>query len=94
VIFRYALDYRTLVCILVSLATIMLAVRSLLTGKLLWALLFAGVLGLFTPFHTTRLSHVNTSILDMATLALFAAAPIIFRKSAVPLALKHPTGKL
>jgi hypothetical protein len=56
--------------------------------------LFVSVLGLFTPFHPTQLSDVRTSILDMATLALFAAAPIIFRKSAGPLMLKPPTGKL
>jgi hypothetical protein len=94
VLFRYSLDYRTPVCIVVSVASITLAVRSLLTGKFVSAILFASVLGLFTPFHPTHLSHVSTSIVDMATLALFAAAPIIFRKSAGPLALKHPTGKL
>ena len=82
------------VCIIVSVATLTLAVRSLLTGKVLWALLFAGVLGLFTPFHPTHFSYVRMSILDMATLALFAASPIIFRKSAGPLALKQPAGKL
>jgi hypothetical protein len=79
---------------MVSVATITLAVRSLVAGKLLWALLLAGVLGLFTPFHPTQFTYLRTSILDMATLALFAASPIIFRKSAGPLALKHPTGKL
>jgi len=56
VLFRYSLDYRTPVCIVVSVATITLAVRSILTGKLLWALLFASVLGLFTPFHPTQVS--------------------------------------
>jgi hypothetical protein len=30
----------------------------------------------------------------MATMALFAASPIIFRKSAGPLMLKSPAGKL
>jgi len=92
--FQYSLDYRMPVCIIVSVATLTLAVRSLLTGKVLWALLFAGVLGLFTPFHPTHFSYVRMSILDMATLALFAASPIIFRKSAGPLALKQPAGKL
>jgi hypothetical protein len=82
------------VCIIVSVATITLALRSLLTGRLVWALLFAGVLGLFTPFHRMQLSYVSTSIVDMATLALFAASPIIFRKSAGRLALEHTTGKL
>jgi asparagine N-glycosylation enzyme membrane subunit Stt3 len=88
------MDYRTLVCIIVSLAAAAVSVRALLTGKVVSALLFAGVLGLFTPFHPTQFTYVRTSILDMATLALFAASPIIFRKSAGPLALKHPTGKL
>jgi hypothetical protein len=93
-LFRYSLDYRMAVCIVVSVATITLAVRSLLTGKFVPAMLFASVLGLFTPFHPTQLSHVSTSVVDMAALALFAAAPIIFRKSVGPLALKRPTGKL
>jgi hypothetical protein len=94
VLFRYSLDYRTPLCIVVSVATITLAVRSLLTGKFVSALLFASVLGLFTPFHPTQFTYVRSSILDMATLALFAAAPIIFRKSAGPMALKRPTAKL
>jgi hypothetical protein len=93
VLFRYSLDYR-MVCIVVSLAAATVSVRAVLTGKFVWALLFASVLGLFTPFHPTQFSYVRTSILEMATLALFAASPIIFRKSAGPLALKHPTGKL
>jgi len=80
--------------IIVSLAAATFSVRAVVTGKLVRALLFASVLGLFTPFHPTQVSNVRTSILDMATLALFAAAPIIFRKSAGPSALKQPTGKL
>ena len=83
-----------LTCVIVSLAAATFSVRAVLAGKLLWALLFVSVLGLFTPFHPTQFSYVRTSILDMATLALFAASPIIFGKSAGPLALKHPTGKL
>jgi len=94
VLFRSPSDFRVTVCIIVSVATIMLAVRSLLAGKFLAAFLFASVLGLFTPFHPIQFSYVRTSILDMATLALFAASPIIFGKSAGPLALTHPTGKL
>jgi hypothetical protein len=93
VLFRDSPDYRMLVCIIVSLAAATLSVRAVLTGKLLWALLFASVLGLFTPFHPTQFSYIRTSILDMATLALFAASPVIFGKSSAPLALKHPTGK-
>jgi hypothetical protein len=94
VLFRFSPDYRMPVCIIVSLAAAAVAVRSALTGKLWCALLFASVLGLFTPFHPIQLSHVSTSILEMATLALFAASPIIFRKSAGPLMLKPPIGKL
>ncbi len=94
VLFRYALDYRTPVCIIVSLAAVTCSVRAISTGRLLWALLFAGVLGLFTPFHPLQFSYSHTSILDMATLALFAASPIIFGKSAGSLALEHHTGKL
>jgi hypothetical protein len=94
VLFRYSTDYRTPVCIIVSLAAVTFSFRALLTGKFVSGLLFASVLGLFTPFHPTQFTHVRTSILDMATLALFAASPIIIRKSAGPLALKHPTGKL
>ena len=75
-------DFRMGVCIIVSVAATTLAVRSLLIGKLLWTLLFAGVLGLFTPFHQTQSSHLIVSILDMATLALFAASPILLGKSA------------
>ena len=88
------MDYRTPVCILVSLAAVTFSVRALLTGKFVSGLLFAGVLGLFTPFHPTQFTDVRASILDMATLALFAGSPIIFRKSASPLALKHPSRKL
>jgi hypothetical protein len=94
VLVRSLSDFRVGVCIIVSVATITLTLRSLLTGKLLLTLLFLGVLGAFAPFHQAQFSHLVISILDMATLALFAASPIIFRKSAGPLALKHPTGKL
>jgi hypothetical protein len=88
------MDYRMPVCIIVSLAAAMVSVRAVLSGKFVSAVLFASVLGLFTPFHPTQFTYVRTSLVDMATLALFAASPIIFGKSAGPLALKHPTGKL
>jgi hypothetical protein len=94
VLFRDSLDYRAPVCIIGSLAAVTFSVRALLTGKFVSALLFASVLGLFAPFHPTQFTCVRTSILDMATLALFAASPIMFRKSAGPLALKHPSRKL
>jgi hypothetical protein len=68
------------VCIVVSVAAAALAFRSLLTGKIMWTLLFVGVLAVFTPFQQIQVSHLLVSILDMATLALFAASPIIFGK--------------
>ena len=88
------MDYRTPLCIIVSLAAVTFSIRALLTGKFVWAFLFASVLALFTPFHPTQFSYVRTSILDRATLALFAASPIIFGRSAGPMVLKHPIGKL
>jgi hypothetical protein len=94
VLFRSLSDFRMGVCIIVSVAAATLAVRGLFTGKLVWTLLFGGVLGLFTPFHQTQYSHLIVSILDMATLALFAASPILLGKSARALLLKHPTGGL
>jgi hypothetical protein len=94
VLFRFSFDSRTAVCIIVSAATTVLAVRSLLSGKLVWALLFLSVLGIFTPFQRGQFSHVHISILDMATLALFAASPMILRKSTRPLVLGAPQGKL
>jgi hypothetical protein len=77
-----------------SAAAAAVSVRAALTGKFVSALLFASVLGIFTPFHPTQFSYVRTVVVDMATLTLFAASPIVFRKSAGPLALKHTTGKL
>ena len=81
VLFRSPSDYRILVCIIVSAATISLAVRSLFIGKPVWALLFLAILGLFTPFQVSRLSYAFRSIVDMASLALFAASPFILSKS-------------
>jgi hypothetical protein len=81
VLFRSPSDYRIFVCIIVSLATISLAVRSLFIGKPVWALLFLAILGLFTPFQVSRLSYAFRSIVDMASLALFAASPFILSKS-------------
>jgi hypothetical protein len=92
--FRSPSDFRMGVCLIVSVAATTLAVRSLLTGKLVWTLLFLGVLGVFTPFHRTQFSHLFVSILDMATLALFAASPIILGKSANRLALEHATSNV
>jgi len=86
VLFRSSPDYRMAICIIVSLATITLSIHSFLTGKLVWGLLFLGVLGIFTPFQRGQFSHVLISVLDMATLALFAVSPLILRKTQRPLA--------
>jgi hypothetical protein len=94
ILFRDSLDHRMLVCIIVSVAAATIGIGAALTGKFMWALLFVSVLGLFTPFHPAQLSYVHNSILDMAAMALFAASPMMFGKSAGPLALKHPAGKL
>jgi hypothetical protein len=91
VLFRSPSDFRVAVCIIVSVAATTLAGRSIFTGKLVWTLFFLGVLGVFAPFHRTQFSHLIISILDMATLALFAASPIILGKPSA-LAFKGPKG--
>jgi len=88
VLFRSPSDFRMSVCIMVSVAATAVVVRSFFTGKFVWALLFVGVLGVFTPLHRTQYSHLIISILDMVTLALLAASPIILGKSTGPLVLK------
>jgi hypothetical protein len=85
-LFRFPPDYRLPVCVIGSVAAVALVIGSLSTGKVVWALLFLGALGIFTPFRTGQLSHVLVSILDLATLALFASSSIMFRKSATPVA--------
>jgi len=83
------------VCVIVSVATTMLAVSSLVNGKPVWALLFLAVLGVFTPFQLSRFSHQLVSVFDMATLALFAASPLMLRKSTITFAASTPSqGKL
>jgi hypothetical protein len=94
VLFRSPSDFRTGLCIIVSLAAAAVVVRSLFTGNFLWTLLFLGVLGVFTPFHRTQFSHIVISILDMATLALLAASPIILGKSARSFVRKHSDGNV
>ncbi len=86
VLFRSPSDYRIVVCIIVSVAATTLVVRCLLTGKLLWTLPFLGILGVFTPFQVGHLPHHLISILDMASLALFAASPMILRTSTMAVA--------
>ena len=89
VLFQTPSDFRMAVCIIVSLAATALAARGLLIGKPVWTLLFLGVLGAFTPFHPAQFSHLLLSVLDMATLALLAATPLVLGKSASPFVLKH-----
>ena len=82
VLFGSPVEDRIFVCLIISMTTVTLAVRSMLRGKLACALLFSVVLGFFTPFQINRFSPAFVSIVDMATLALFAVAPIILEKSA------------
>ena len=81
-------------CIIVSVAAVTIVIRSMVHGKLVWALPFLGVLAVFTPFHQTQFSYLISSILDMATLALLAASPIILGKSSSHGGLKHPVTKV
>jgi hypothetical protein len=83
VLWRFSPDYRMLVCVVVSVGGITLAIRALSAGKLLWGLVFVGVLGVFTPFRSTQFSHALVSALDMATLALFAFSPLLLKKSRI-----------
>ena len=92
VLFSSPSDYRMALCITVSVAATTVALRSLFSGKLVGAVLFVGVLGIFTPFLLSPFSHVLRSILDMATLALFAASPLMLRKSTMTVATSTPQG--
>jgi len=82
VLLRSPLEYRVIVCIVVSMATITLSIRSLLSGRPAWAILFLAVVGLFTPFQINRFPHSFVSVIDMATLALFACSPLILKRPA------------
>lgn len=94
VLFRYPSDFRMGLCIIVWLAAATVVVRSFITAKFMWTLLFLGVLDVFTPFHQTQFSDLVISMLDMATLALLAASPIILGRSTSPLVLKHARGSI
>lgn len=83
VLFHSPPQHRMAVSIIVTLAAIVFVVRLILIGKSVWALPFLGILGVFTPFQVSGYSHQLISILDMASLALFAASPMILRKSTV-----------
>jgi uncharacterized protein DUF6804 len=93
VLFRFSSDHRRVLSFIVSMAAVMLAVRSLSAGKILCALLFLSVLGIFTPFRSSQLSHALISVLDLATLALFAVSPMMLRRSRA-VALNAAEGKL
>lgn len=94
VLFRSPSDFRMLLCVIVSVAAVAVIVRSLFNGKLVWALLFLGVVGVFTPFQRTQFSHSVVSILDMVTLALLAASPVILEKFAGRFAFRQPNGNV
>jgi hypothetical protein len=79
--FRSPSDYRMTVCIIVSVAALTVVLRCLFTQRIVWALPFLGILGIFTPFQISRFSHQLISIVDIASLALFAASPMILRES-------------
>ena len=81
VLFRSAPDYRMPLCIIVSTAALALAVRSLSIGKIAALLMYLGILGAFTPFRLQQFSPSFISILDLVTLVLFAASPMILRQS-------------
>jgi hypothetical protein len=82
VLWRSSPDYRMTVCFVVSAGAICLAVRSFSGGQFILGLLFLGALGVFTPFQSSQFSRALVPVLDMATLALFAASPLLIRKSA------------
>jgi len=80
VLWRSSQDYRMPVCLVVSAGSIFLAVRSFSRGKFILGLLFLGTPGVFTPFRSGQFSRALVPILDMATLALFAASPFLITK--------------
>lgn len=81
VLFRFPADYRMSVAVIVSVAAITLAIHCFFIGKFAWGIVFLGVLGIFTPFQIGQFSHALLSVLGMASLALFAASPLILKKS-------------
>jgi len=93
-LWRSSADYRMPVGVIVSTGAIVLVVRSLLAHKFILGLVFLGILGVFTPFRSGQFSQALVSILDMATLALFAASPIMLRKSLTAVASSPPVGVL
>lgn len=66
---------------MVSVGAITLVIRCLLTRRVAWALPFLGILGMFTPFQISRFSPKFLTLIDMASLVLFAAVPLILKKT-------------
>jgi hypothetical protein len=87
-------DYAMSVSVLVSGTAIWLAVRSFSVGKALWGLLFLGILGAFTPFHSNQWPQAVMATRDMATLALLGLSPVAFRKSGATAVASVPKGML
>jgi hypothetical protein len=85
-------DHRLPISIIVSAGGILLAVQAFSARKPIFAFLFLGVLGVFTPFQIAQFSHSLVPILDMATLALFAISPFMFRTSVNPMAVASLPG--
>jgi hypothetical protein len=94
VLFQPSTGDRRAVCVIVSVAAVVLFMRSLFRGKVVIAALFLGVLCVFTPFRSSPFSYVLFSIFDLATLALFAASPIMLRKTLMPTVSSEPQGIL
>ena len=69
--------------VVVSVGAIVLAVSAFSAHKVIWGLVFLGLLGVFTPFRSSQFSSALVATFDMLTLALFAASPIMFRKSPI-----------
>jgi hypothetical protein len=84
VLFSSSPEYRMPVCVIVSMAAVLLAVRSLFTGKIAYAVLFLSIVGIFTPLRSGQFSPVVASILDLLTLSLLAASPMMIRRSRRP----------
>lgn len=94
VLWRASPDHRMAVGVVVSAGAAVLALRTFFAGKLLWGLVFLGVLGVFTPLRSSQFTPALASILDLITLALFAISPIVLRQSRTLLIAGAPKGML
>jgi hypothetical protein len=73
-------EYRLAVSLVVCAGALWLAVRSLIFGKLVCGAAFGAVLAVFTPLRPGHWSPALVTGLDMASLALVAASPIMLKK--------------